>query len=167
MPLQVTSCFWTAFTVPWPTNVGDLFKFSAILKVFGCSFFLLLLLTLVCLQADIFTIQTISCLSRDWDRIGKLLFYTVTPPLLVVVLGLPIRLASIIYVSHHKIKSPEFKLLKAKFCNAVRWIYFVEYAQSLILIFFCHKVLDRFCVCISCQIVPVALKVADLAINLG
>jgi hypothetical protein len=72
------------------------------------------------LQADIFTISTISCLSRDWNRIGKLLFYTVTPPLLIVVLGLPVRLASIVYVSHHKIKSAEFKHLKAKFYNAVR-----------------------------------------------
>lgn len=70
-------------------------------------------------QADIFTISSISCLSRDWDRVGKLLFYTITPPLMVLVLGIPVIVANILYVSHYKTKTAEFKNLKAKFYNAV------------------------------------------------
>ena len=106
---QVTSCFLTTYVVPWPTNVAEFFTYSAVVK------------------ADIFTIPSIACLSREWDKLGRLLVYTVTPPILVFLLALPVLLARVVYHGRPKIKSHQFRALEAGFYNCFLVFLFVLY----------------------------------------
>ena len=98
---QVTSCFWTAFDVPWPERLDAFFRGSTVAK------------------GDIFTIPTFACLSRDWSRSDRLLFYTVLPPAVAMVLSLP---ALVVRSTH-----PRYQTLTAKLYNAVLVFLFVVY----------------------------------------
>ena len=98
---QVTSCFWTAFDVPWPQELDDFFHGSTVTK------------------GDIFTIPSFACLSRDWSRGDRLLFYTVTPPAITLLWALPLAVGRVALFSAEQLKSVAFKALKAKFFNAV------------------------------------------------
>ena len=71
-------------------------------------------------QGDMFTVHSIACLSRDWSTVSRLLFYTITPALLVLVLAAPILVASLLYAARRKADSDEFKRLTASFFTAVR-----------------------------------------------
>jgi hypothetical protein len=98
---QVTSCFLTAYVVPWPSNVAEFFQYSSVVK------------------ADIFVIPSIACLSRDWDRLGRLLVYTVVPPVLILLLAAPVLVARVAYAGHPKLNSQRFRDLEAGFYNAL------------------------------------------------
>jgi hypothetical protein len=69
-----------------------------------------------------FTVHSVACLSREWSATSRLLFYTLTPVLLVLVLAVPILFASALYAARRKADSDEFKRLTARFFNAVRWM---------------------------------------------
>jgi hypothetical protein len=73
-------------------------------------------------QGDMFTVHSVACLSREWSATSRLLFYTLTPVLLVLVLAVPILFASALYAARRKADSDEFKRLTARFFNAVRWM---------------------------------------------
>ena len=109
---QVTSCFWTAFDVPWPESLGGFFRGSTVTK------------------GDVFTIPTFACLSRDWSRSDRLLFYTVTPPAITVLLGLPFAAARLI----RREATAEYTALKAKFINATLVFLFLVYPMCSIAI---------------------------------
>ena len=104
---QVTSCFWTAFDVPWPERLDAFFRGSTVAK------------------GDVFTIPTFACLSRDWSRSDRLLFYTVIPPAVALALSLPAQAAH--FALRDRAHTPQYKDLTAKLYNAVLVFLFVVY----------------------------------------
>ena len=104
---QVTSCFWDTFVVPWPNDLSTFFAYSAVVK------------------ADIFTIPSIACLSQEWDRVARLLFYTVTPPVLILLLASPTVLARV--VCRGSLSTEPFRRLEASFYNAFMVFLFTIY----------------------------------------
>ena len=93
---QVASCFWTAFDVPWPERLGSLFRGSSVL------------------MGDVFTVPSFACLSRDWSRLDRLLFYTAVPLAIAAAFGLPYAVACVWLRDRRG-----FAVLKARFFNAV------------------------------------------------
>ena len=107
--LQVTSCFLTTYVVPWPTDVSEFFRYSSVVK------------------ADIFVVPSIACLSREWDRLAKLLFYTITPPVLILLLALPVLVARAVYAGQPKLRSSQFRSLEAGFYSCFLVFLFTLY----------------------------------------
>ena len=107
--MQVSSCFLATYAVPWPTDVAQFFQYSAVV------------------MADIFPVPSIACLTSEWDKVAKLLFYTVTPPVLILLLALPVLLARAMYCGLARLRSQQFRSLEAGFYNAFLAFLFVLY----------------------------------------
>jgi uncharacterized membrane protein YfbV (UPF0208 family) len=99
--VQVTSSFWSTFIAPWPESLSLVFQYSAVANI------------------NIFAIKPISCLAMGWTSRDKLLFYTLAPALVMLLLAIPVFFARVFFAGHRKLESKEFIRLESNFYNWV------------------------------------------------